>query len=96
LLGAQVTAVLQQIKIAMEHGGAIASHPSIHLRSRTSHFPLRRLVMPFNISLHFEHHLNASVPWYELARYERAIAGLVPAEIRSAVYSTRPRRGGAV
>jgi fatty acid desaturase len=92
LLGAQVTAALQQIKIAMEHGGAIASHPSIHLRSRTSHFPLRRLLMPFNISLHFEHHLNASIPWYELERYEHALADIVPAEIQSAVYHCRTRR----
>ena len=73
----------------MEHGGAIASHPSIHLRSRTSHFPLRRLLMPFNISLHFEHHLNSGIPWYELPRYERALAGVVPAEIQREVYHRR-------
>jgi fatty acid desaturase len=70
-LGAQVTAVLQQYKLAMEHGGALARQP-VHFRSRTSRFPFVRFVLPFNLSLHFQHHLNYCVPCTTSAATKRS------------------------
>jgi fatty acid desaturase len=78
LLGLQVLGALNQLKGSLEHGGGIAHEENRNLRSRTSFFPLRWLIMPLNISLHFEHHLNYCVPWYDLHRYHRAILPLVP------------------
>ncbi|MBC7545296.1 MAG: fatty acid desaturase [Candidatus Sericytochromatia bacterium] len=87
LLGLQITLVLNQFKGALEHGGEIAFEPNPLLRSRTSFFPFRNLLMPWNITLHFEHHLNFSVPWYDLVRYHRDIRGLVPAELQSEIFN---------
>lgn len=78
LCGLQVLSSLNQLKGALEHGGPIGSHVNPLLRSRTTLLPFRWLLMPFNISLHFEHHLNATVPWYALPSYHRAIFTLVP------------------
>ena len=78
LLGLQVLGALNQLKGSLEHGGGIIREENRNLRSRTSFFPLRWLVMPLNISLHFEHHLNYCVPWYDLHRYHRAILPVVP------------------
>jgi fatty acid desaturase len=60
-LGIQVISVLNQFKIAMEHGGTIGRREQGFLRSCSSFFPLRWLFMPLNISLHFEHHLNVRI-----------------------------------
>jgi NAD(P)-dependent dehydrogenase (short-subunit alcohol dehydrogenase family) len=57
--------------------------------SRTSLFPLRWLIMPLNISLHFEHHLDYCVPWYRLSGYHRAARELVPAPLRPEVFNVR-------
>ena len=61
------------------------------LRSRTSLFPLRRVLMPFNISMHFEHHLNPGVPWYELPRYHAALRGIIPRPLQPAIFNTQLR-----
>lgn len=87
-LGLQVLATLNLFKIAMEHGGEIALHDNPYLRSTSSFFPLRSLLMPLNISLHFEHHLNDSVPWYDLPKYHCALKEIVPAEVRSHVFTS--------
>jgi fatty acid desaturase len=91
-LGIQVNAVLNLVKIAMEHGGKMGQHANAFLRSSSSIFPLRFLVMPFNISLHFEHHCNDAVPWYRLMAYHRELELQVPTELRSKIY----KKNGAV
>ncbi|MAQ16318.1 MAG: hypothetical protein CMN30_16200 [Sandaracinus sp.] len=88
-LGIPVVAVFNLIKGSLEHGGAIAEEPNAFLRSRTSLFPLRHLLMPFNITLHFEHHLNFQVPWYDLGRYRRAMLVHVPPAIADQVQNRR-------
>jgi fatty acid desaturase len=85
-LGIQVVSALNQFKIAMEHGGEIGRREQPLLRSCSSFFPLRWLLMPLNISLHFEHHLNYCVPWYDLPDYHRELAKIVPLEMRSQVF----------
>lgn len=87
LLGLQVLAAYNQFKGALEHGGPIAFERSAYLRSRTSLFFGRRLLLPFNHSLHFEHHLNFTVPWYELPRYRRALLAIVPRELHDEVWN---------
>jgi len=100
-LGIHVLAALNQIKGALEHGGAIGREADPFLRSRSTFFALRSVVMPFNITLHFEHHLNYSVPWYDLGRYHRDLRAIVPAPILAGVINRRPlaqlggRLGGA-
>ncbi|MEM9156278.1 MAG: fatty acid desaturase [Cyanobacteria bacterium P01_F01_bin.33] len=86
LLGLHVLVALNTVKITMEHGGAVSRRGQRWMRSCSSFFPLRRVLMPFNISLHFEHHLNAAVPWYNLMTYHQEIAAIVPAEIRPDVF----------
>ena len=86
-IGMQVASALQQVKLSLEHGGAIGGDPNRVFRSRTSLFAFRWLVMPLNISLHFEHHLNYCVPWYKLPRYQRALRRIVPPELQSVVFN---------
>lgn len=83
--GVQVLMVLNEIKAALEHGGVADAQDPL-LRSRTSLFFGRRLLMPWNISLHFEHHLDPQVPWYRLPTYHRALGRLLPAQARAAVF----------
>lgn len=90
LCGLQVLSALNQLKGALEHGGPIGTNPNPLLRSRTTFLPLRWLLMPFNISLHFEHHLNATVPWYALPAYHRAIRDVVPDAERPTFFSMSP------
>jgi fatty acid desaturase len=85
LFGLQTLGALNQLKGSMEHGGAIGQEENRNLRSRTSLFPLRWLIMPFNISLHFEHHLNFCVPWYDLVRYHHAILAVMPSEVAAEI-----------
>jgi fatty acid desaturase len=87
MLGLQLTAALNEIKGGLEHGGEIAFDPDPLLRSRTSLFPLRHVFLPFNISLHFEHHLSSSVPWYRLPAYQAALRGVVPAALHPDIFN---------
>ncbi len=89
VFGFGVLGALNQIKGSLEHGGAIGFERNRNLRSRTSLFPLRQLLMPFNISLHFEHHLNYCVPWYDLGRYHRILFEGTPEPLRAYIYNTR-------
>ena len=86
-LGIHVVSVLQQIKLTLEHGGKIGQDQNRYFRSRTSLFPLRQLVMPLNISMHFEHHLNYCVPWYDLPRYHRALRDVIPEHVQRHVFN---------
>jgi fatty acid desaturase len=85
-LGIQVLVVFNTLKITIEHGGEIGRRANFWLRSRSSFFPLRRLLMPFNISLHFEHHLNYCVPWYDLINYHRQLKKIVPMEFQGDIF----------
>ena len=80
-LGIHVLSALNQIKGALEHGGVIGKERDPFLRSRTTLFPLRSVLLPFHITLHFEHHLNFQVPWYDLPRYHRDLSRIVPPEV---------------
>lgn len=84
-LGIPTVACFNLVKGSLEHGGAIGLEASPFLRSRTSLFPLRHLLMPFNITLHFEHHLNFQVPWYDLPRYQRDLRAIVPEAVQADV-----------
>ena len=86
LLGLHVLVALNAIKIAMEHGGAVGRRENVLMRSCSSFFPLRHLFMPFNISLHFEHHLNCSVPWYHLMQYHKVVEAIAPADLHSDIF----------
>jgi len=89
-LGMHVLSCLNQIKGSLEHGGRIGHEEAFYLRSRTTLFFLRRLLMPFNITLHFEHHLNFCVPWYDLVSYHRALRPIVPRNVWDAVINYHP------
>lgn len=80
LWGLQVLSALNQLKGALEHGGEIGRSADPQRRSRTTLMPLRWVIMPFNISLHFAHHLNYGVPWYLLGRYHTALTPTLPTD----------------
>jgi fatty acid desaturase len=86
-LGVQVASALDQIKLVLEHGGEVGREDNRFLRARTSLFPLRRVLLPLNITLHFEHHLNYCVPWYDLPRYHRALLDVVPQQVQPYVFN---------
>ncbi|WP_181256684.1 fatty acid desaturase [Merismopedia glauca] len=85
-LGIQVLVVFNTLKITIEHGGEIGRRDNFCLRSCSSFFLLRRLLMPFNISLHFEHHLNYCVPWYDLMNYHLQLKTIVPVEFQADIF----------
>lgn len=84
-----VLGALNQAKGSLEHGGHIALEKNRNLRSRTTLFPLRHLFMPLNISLHFEHHLNYCVPWYDLGKYHRALKAQTPEALQPYLFNTQ-------
>lgn len=86
-MGIPCVASFNLVKGSLEHGGAIGRERSPFLRSRTSLFLLRPLLMPFNITLHFEHHLNFQVPWYDLPRYQRDLRAIVPEAVQADVFN---------
>lgn len=86
-LGVQVLSVVEQIKLVLEHGGEIGREENRFLRARTSLGPFRQIFLPLNVSLHFEHHLNYCVPWYELPRYHRALLDIVPPQAQSYIFN---------
>jgi len=86
-LGIPTVACFNLVKGSLEHGGAIGREASPFLRSRTSLFLLRPILMPFNITLHFEHHLNFQVPWYDLPRYQRDLQAIVPQAVQADVFN---------
>jgi fatty acid desaturase len=89
-LGIHVIVGLNHIKGSLEHGGALRDHEDAFLRSRSTFFFGRWLVMPFNITLHFEHHLNYLVPWYDLVRYHRDLRAIVPPDVGEDVWNHHP------
>lgn len=89
LFGVQITLMLNRVKIAMEHGGPMLLRENQFLQSASSFFPLRHLVMPLNISLHFEHHLHFFIPWYDLNRYHQVLVDIIPAHDQEKVFRYR-------
>lgn len=87
IFGFNVTQTLNLLKVSMEHGGEIGREEDVRMRTRSSIFPLRHLLMPLNISLHFEHHLNMGVPWYDLGRYHRDLDNLIPHSLKTYFYN---------
>lgn len=83
----RVFAIMAIIKSALEHGGEMAYEKNPYLRQRTSVFPLKYLLLPMNISYHFEHHLNYFVPWYDLGRYHRELLRIIPAELHPYIFN---------
>lgn len=83
--GIAILVALNELKGALEHGGTAGQDDPL-LRSRTSDFPARALVMPWNISLHFEHHLDPQVPWYHLGIFHRRLRARLPPDAQSAVF----------
>jgi len=77
-----IVSVLNQLKKAQEHGCGLEDEPLAILRSRTYFYPLQRLMSPFNINYHFEHHANFSVPWYLLPRYHRDLKAIMPVDLQ--------------
>ena len=88
--GLHTLSAWNHIKGSLEHGGAIGKEANPFLRSRTTFFPGRRLLMPWNITLHFEHHLNFCVPWYDMLRYHRVLRDIVPDAIWDEVINHHP------
>ena len=82
LVGMHWVSVLNLLKKAQEHGCGLADEPMPILRSRTYFYPLQRLMSPFNINYHFEHHANFSVPWYLLPRYHKDLLAIVPEDLQ--------------
>lgn len=78
VLALHVVSVLNLTKKAQEHGAGLAEEPAMLLRSRTYFYPLQRLLSPFNINYHFEHHANFNVPWYLLPAYHEKLLAIVP------------------
>lgn len=89
-LGVHVIVGFNHIKGSLEHGGPIGHEAESYLRSRTNLFFGRFFLMPFNITLHFEHHLNAGVPWYDLVRYHRDLRAIVPTHVQEGVWNRHP------
>ncbi len=89
-LGMHVLQSLNAFKGGLEHGGAIGQESNPFARSRTTLFAGRHLLMPLNITLHFEHHLNFTVPWYDLGRYHAKLKSIVPPDIWRSVVNHTP------
>jgi fatty acid desaturase len=87
-LGIQMLVAFNTLKVTMEHGGSVGRQADVWRRSCSSFFPARIVGMPLNISLHFEHHLNYCVPWYDLIRYHHHLQPVIPPEIRAEVYNS--------
>jgi fatty acid desaturase len=86
--GLQVLAALNQLKGALEHGGDVAFDRNPLLRSRSVMLPLRILLPMFYVTIyHFEHHLNYTVPWYDLPRYHRDVRALAPQELHDEIFN---------
>lgn len=68
-----VATTMNLVKVALEHGGDLRQQSHPLLRSKSTVFPFVFLIFPFNITVHFEHHLNRHVPWYNLRKLRSAL-----------------------
>jgi fatty acid desaturase len=86
VLSANITMILNLIKVSMEHGGNRRLQKDVFLRSKSSLFLGDKILMPMNIALHFEHHLNMHVPWYQLKRFYKITKKSSSEELLSLVH----------
>ena len=87
--GLHVVSAMNQVKGSLEHGGEIAFDREPLLRSRSAMFPLRVFWPMFYVTIyHFEHHLNYTVPWYDLPKYHRDVRALVPRDLHSEIFNS--------
>lgn len=86
-LGFNVLQMLNLLKKSLEHGAGLEHEPDPLFRTRTYFHPLGGWISPFNINYHFEHHLNFTVPWYDLPAYHARVAALTPAALHPHVYN---------
>lgn len=83
----QLVLALNHLKGAIQHGGDSAFEDNAHLRSRTSFFPLERIIMPLNMNLQVGHYPNFTIPWYNLRGDHAEIRDLVPVELRDEFFN---------
>jgi fatty acid desaturase len=86
VLSFSVTTGINLVKVGLEHGGPSGLFREPALRSRSSRFPLDFLILPFHIGLHFEHHLNPRIPWYELGRFHGLLNQRLRAEEKTPIF----------
>jgi len=86
-LGFNVLQALNLVKKYLEHGGGLNAEPDPAFRTRTYFSPMGSWSSPFNINYHFEHHLNHTIPWYDLPAYHSKVAAIVPPEVHPLVFS---------
>ena len=72
------TLVLSLLRENQEHASGLQEELDPACRSRSFFYPLRHLLIPFNMNYHFEHHLHFKVPWYSLPRYHRDVRRIMP------------------
>jgi len=87
LIAINLTMIINLVKVSMEHSGSLKDETDIDLRSMSSFFFGRHILLPFNISLHFEHHLIMNIPWYNLMKFHKSIQSYLPNEIIDKVYN---------
>ena len=86
-LGFNWLQMLNLLKKSLEHGAGLEQEPDPLFRTRTYFHPMGGWVSPFNINYHFEHHLNFTVPWYDLPAYHARVAALTPPALHPHVYN---------
>ena len=90
-LGAfHMTLVLSLLRENQEHASNLEKEEDPACRSRTYFYPLRHLLIPFNMNYHLEHHLNFKVPWYELPAYHLAVREIMPATLHPYFFTETP------
>lgn len=87
ILSIHVAMIFNLVKVSLEHAGRALEQNNLWLKSLSSDFPMRSLVMPLNISLHFEHHLISRIPWYNLGAYHRELRGKLSQELQQDIYN---------
>lgn len=74
--------ILNVCRIAQEHGSGLQAEPHRLLRARDHFYFGQRLTTPFHMNYHLEHHLNMSVPWYNLPAYHEEVKRCMPEELQ--------------
>lgn len=87
LIAINLTMVINLLKVSMEHSGGLKDEVLPELRSKSSFFIGRNLIIPFNVSIHFEHHLVMNIPWYNLKSFHKEAYKIVPEDMRKKVYN---------
>jgi fatty acid desaturase len=83
--GLTISSAYGFFKESIEHQREVSSI----FKSRTYLFPGHRILMPIHANYHFEHHLNSSIPWYNLPSFHNEIFPIIPEDVRSRIYDFR-------